>query len=375
MKRHIGFLAVFAGVLAVAQLAFWCGPHRDFSALEKRYLADAPPWSLSRVASGKWMEGAEAYVTDHFPARDALVGLDAGLRQAAGLNAVGQIYRGQEDWLIAAPLTADGAQLTRNLQAIRSFAQASGCPAALLAVPTTGAVETAMLPRLHDAYPDAAWLEQVQALADDGFAVPDLLTVFTRHADVQALYYRTDHHWTTAGAYTAYTAWCTATGRTPAPQERFTVSEHSGFYGTSYAKSGLWHTPPDALALWEDPTLPVQVTVWDADGSAPVQQDSLYFRSHLDEPDQYPVFLDGNHGRVRIQTGRSGGRLLVVRDSFAHCLAPFLAEHFSQIDLIDLRYFKQQSVSAYLAANPADEILFCYGMDSLATDRTLQALA
>ena len=116
------------------------------------------------------------------------------------------------------------------------------------------------------------------------------------------------------------------------------------------------------------------MTVWDDNKPAPTAQDGLFFRAHLAEDDKYPVFLDGNHGRVRIETGSSGGRLLVVRDSFAHCLAPFLAEHYSQIDLIDLRYFKKQTVSDYLAENPADAVLFCYGLDSLVTDKALAQL-
>ena len=88
------------------------------------------------------------------------------------------------------------------------------------------------------------------------------------------------------------------------------------------------------------------------------------------------MFLSGNHARVHIQTNAdSDRRLLVVKDSYAHALAPFLAEEYRTIDLIDLRYFKRQTISDWLAENPADEILFVYGLSSLTGDTALQWLA
>ena len=67
----------------------------------------------------------------------------------------------------------------------------------------------------------------------------------------------------------------------------------------------------------------------------------MFFRKHLDESDKYLTFLDGNHSLVTIKTGNPGGKLLLIKDSFAHCAAPFLAENFSEIYMIDLRYFKE----------------------------------
>ena len=101
----------------------------------------------------------------------------------------------------------------------------------------------------------------------------------------------------------------------------------------------------------------------------------MFFREYLEDADKYPVFLSGNHARVHIETNAdSGKRLLVIKDSYAHALAPFLVEEYSTIDLIDLRYFKQQTISSWLEENPADEILLVYGLSSLAEDKNLQWL-
>ena len=133
---------------------------------------------------------------------------------------------------------------------------------------------------------------------------------------------------------------------------------------------------PDALEIWENPDLQARVSIYDDNRTEPIESDSLFFTGHLEEGDQYPVFLDGNHSLVRIENpAAEGGRLLVVKDSFAHCLVPFLAAHYSRIDMIDLRYFKRQTVTDYLAENPCDEVLFVYGLESLATDMSLRLLA
>lgn len=370
VRREKIFLGVFVTVIAAVQGAFWLVPHESVSEKEKRVLRQPPKFSLARVADGRFMEQAEAYLMDHFPGRESLVGANAYLKQTEGLNAVGEITRGQRDWLIAAPLVDDRKQFNQNLSALQSFLETAGKPAAAMIVPTTGAVETAMLPRLHLPYPDEALLRTIQERLASTADWCDVLGAFRTHSAPERLFYRTDHHWTTEGAYTAYGLWCAETNRERMPETTYTKTEVPDFYGTSYAKSGLWATPPDTLEVWETDA-PVTVTVQDDNGKAPVTQDSLFFWEHQTEADKYPIFLDGNHGRVTIETGNEGGRLLVLRDSFAHCLAPFLTAHFSRIDLIDLRYFKKQTVSSYLEENPPDEILLCYGLDSLMTDRSI----
>lgn len=373
MKREKIFLGVFATAIAAVQGAFWLLPHEKLSEKEKRVLRQPPQLSPARLADGRFMEQAEAYLVDHFPGRDALIGANAALRQAEGLNAVGDITRGRDDWLIAAPLVDERKIFDQNLAALQSFLERTDKPASVMIVPTTGAVETAMLPRLHLPYPDEELLAAAQKSLAARAGWCDVLGTFRAQPAPERLFYRTDHHWTTEGAYEAYGLWCRETGREPTPKTAYTRTEVPGFYGTSYAKSGLWATPPDTLEVWET-GMSVTVTVQDDNMKELKKQESLFFWEHKEEVDKYPIFLDGNHGHVTIETGNKGGRLLVLRDSFAHCLSPFLTAHFSRIDLIDLRYFKKQTASAYVEENLPDEILFCYGLDSLMTDRSLAQL-
>ena len=375
--RHPRAVALLlAGALAAGQAAFWLLPRETLSEKEKRVLAAAPQPTAASLADGSLFADIDRYLADHFPGREALVGLNAYQRQAEGQNAVGEIVRGADGWLFPAPVPADRQILWDNMQAITAFAAQQDAPVYLMAVPSAGAVVSDKLPRLHLPYPDDTLLEEARRLAGDSVQWVDLLEAFRTEDQPETLYYRTDHHWTTAGAYRAYARLMEEKQASSVPQEAFAVERAPGFYGTSYAKSGLWLTAPDTLELWTDPALQATVTVYDANREEPVTQQGLYFRAYLEQADKYPVFLSGNHARVHIQTNAdSDRRLLVVKDSYAHALAPFLAEEYRTIDLIDLRYFKRQTISDWLAENPADEILFVYGLSSLTGDTALQWLA
>lgn len=366
---------LFIGIIVVMQAAFWLLPRRSFSENEKRVLSEAPQIDAAGIADGSVFRSIESYLSDHFPGRELWVGANAYLENAEGRGATEDIVRGTDDWLFTAPVSDDRETLWDNMQAITTFAEKQSVPVTMMAVPSEGAVVSDKLPALHLPYPDADLLEEARRIAGNTLHWVELYTDFCSAEQPERLYYRTDHHWTTEGAYRAYCLLMEELGQSSAPRDDFTVEQITDFYGTSYSKSGLWLTEPDTLELWTDSDIQAVTTVYDANRADPVTREGMFFREYLEDADKYPVFLSGNHARVHIETNAdSGKRLLVIKDSYAHALAPFLAEEYSTIDLIDLRYFKQQTISSWLEENPADEILLVYGLSSLAEDKNLQWL-
>ena len=366
---------LFIGIIVVMQAAFWLLPRRSFSENEKRVLSEAPQIDAAGIADGSVFRSIESYLSDHFPGRELWVGANAYLENAEGRGATEDIVRGTDGWLFTAPVSDDRETLWDNMQAITTFAEKQSVPVSMMAVPSAGAVVSDKLPALHMPYPDADLLEEARRIAGNTLHWVDLYTDFCSAEQPERLYYRTDHHWTSEGAYRAYCLLMEELGQSSVPRDDFTVEQISGFYGTSYSKSGLWLTEPDTLELWTDSDIQAVTTVYDANRADPVTREGMFFREYLEDADKYPVFLSGNHARVHIETNAdSGKRLLVIKDSYAHALAPFLAEEYSTIDLIDLRYFKQQTISSWLEENPADEILLVYGLSSLAEDKNLQWL-
>ena len=366
---------LFIGIIVVMQAAFWLLPRRSFSENEKRVLSEAPQIDAAGIADGSVFRSIESYLSDHFPGRELWVGTNAYLVNVEGRGATEDIVRGTDGWLFTAPVSDDRETLWDNMQAITTFAEKQSVPVSMMAVPSAGAVVSDKLPALHMPYPDADLLEEARRIAGNTLHWVDLYTDFCSAEQPERLYYRTDHHWTSEGAYRAYCLLMEELGQSSVPRDDFTVEQISGFYGTSYSKSGLWLTEPDTLELWTGSDIQAVTTVYDANRADPVTREGMFFREYLEDADKYPVFLSGNHARVHIETNAdSGKRLLVIKDSYAHALAPFLAEEYSTIDLIDLRYFKQQTISSWLEENPADEILLIYGLSSLAEDKNLQWL-
>ena len=366
---------LFIGIIVVMQAAFWLLPRRSFSENEKRVLSEAPQIDAAGIADGSVFRSIESYLSDHFPGRELWVGTNAYLVNVEGRGATEDIVRGTDGWLFTAPVSDDRETLWDNMQAITTFAEKQSVPVSMMAVPSAGAVVSDKLPALHLPYPDAELLEEARRIAGNTLHWVDLYTDFCSAEQPERLYYRTDHHWTSEGAYRAYCLMMEELGQSSVPRDDFTVEQITDFYGTSYSKSGLWLTEPDTLELWTGSDIQAVTTVYDANRADPVTREGMFFREYLEDADKYPVFLSGNHARVHIETNAdSGKRLLVIKDSYAHALAPFLAEEYSTIDLIDLRYFKQQTISSWLEENPADEILLVYGLSSLAEDKNLQWL-
>jgi hypothetical protein len=375
-NRNIPLVVGFCTLLLAMSLSFFVLPQKDFSENEKRVLQSIPKLNWSRLADGRFFSSLDSYISDHFAGRNFWVGLNAYHRQAIGLNAASEIYRGKNGWLMERPIDFEANRriLQNNSQTIADFAQSTDIPVSLLCVPTTGYIMKSQLPALHDAYPDDEMMQNIQAICGETVQWIDVQDTLrnTAHGNT---FYRTDHHWTSRGAYQAYQTLARAWGLIPANETEYEVASIPGFYGTTYSKSGLWATKADQIELWNDCSTQSRVSIYDENKPFPLEHESVFFETHLDAADKYPVFLDGNHGLVKIKSNAPSGKLLIIRDSFAHCLAPFLTRHFQEIDLIDLRYFKNQTVSDYMKEQKYDRILLVYGLSSLAEDRSLQWLA
>ena len=241
---------LFIGIIVVMQAAFWLLPRRSFSENEKRVLSEAPQIDAAGIADGSVFRSIESYLSDHFPGRELWVGANAYLENVEGRGATEDIVRGTDGWLFTAPVSDDRETLWDNMQAITTFAEKQSVPVSMMAVPSAGAVVSDKLPALHMPYPDADLLEEARRIAGNTLHWVDLYTDFCSAEQPERLYYRTDHHWTSEGAYRAYCLLMEELGQSSVPRDDFTVEQISGFYGTSYSKSGLWLTEPDTLELW-----------------------------------------------------------------------------------------------------------------------------
>lgn len=358
---------IFCGFLLTMLVLFIAMPKKAYSASEKRNLSQAPAFTWQELLTGSFREDFESFLTDQTPGRNLWVGIGAYYYLLTGNNGANGVYLGSDGYLINDPQDMSG--LMRNIGFIEECAEHMSVPTTVLIAPSTGYICSDKLPSVHLSYQDDAYYAQM-ADAFDTAEFVDLREVFrAEYADGNQIYYRTDHHWTAYGAYTAYRALADVLGYTPHAQGDYEITAYDGFYGTTYSTSGFWLTDPDRIEVWDNKANDGGLHVTITDGSRTIEQDEMFFYTHLDEDDKYPVYLDGNHPYTVITNANASSdeKLLVVKDSFAHSLVPFLADHYAEIIMVDMRYYSNP-IPELVEREGIDRVLFVYSIDNLAVD-------
>lgn len=373
--NRIKYLPLFVFIIFIFCFAIWFifAPKTKYSSNEKRYLSDFPVINVENVLSGQFGEDFEKFFADHFPLRSFFVGANSYYNLAIGNNGADGVYYCKNGYLINEPINSDST-LKRNLTAITDFAEIVDVPVNAMFVPSTGYIMDDVLPKIHNKYNDDEYFELCnQKLSDSNINFVDLRDDFKQaYSNNTQLYYKTDHHWTTEGAFIAYNIFCNSQKLSPVKKDIFTIKNYENFYGTTYSTSGFWFNGSDVIQVWNntnnsEKNISVEIT---EDGKTE-KFGSLFFYNHLNEDDKYPVFIDGNHALTTIVNSNvKSGTIVVVKDSFSHCFAPFIAENYNKVILVDMRYYKK-SVSDIVKENNAEQVLFLYGIDNIAKDTDL----
>ena len=358
---------LFMGFVTILALLTFVLPPKEYSENEKRILAPFPQFTAESVLSGTFQKELESYMADHLAGRDFFVGLNAYFDRLLGRNTLSDIYYCDGGYLINAPQRASSQSFEKNMANFERFSKECGIPSTLMIVPTAGYIMEDKLPPFHAQYRDDELFRLASELTPSLSFLDVRKSLYDAYADENTqVYYRTDHHLTSAGSHILYKEFCKNVGTSAPPETVYTVTEHDGFYGTTYSGSGYFLTEPDKIEI-RDLGEDIKVTLEEKDSKA---SDTMFFLEHLGKKDMYPVFLDGNHGYVHIENTHSyGGNLLIIRDSYAQSFAPFLAHNYRNIYMLDMRYYRA-SMADFVKANNIDRILYLYGLNTLLTDES-----
>lgn len=359
------FFAIFLGGLFLWHIVL---PDRERSETENRTLAQLPVFTWQGLKDGTYTEDLEEYFADQFPLRDGWTGLKARVEQLLGKSEFNGVYL-CGDTLISKVEMPDAALVEKNLSYIQRLGESAEATVSLGLIPSAAEVWKDKLPYGADSWDQAELL--TTAGETTGLPTVDFTAALSAHSDGQ-IFYRTDHHWTTLGAFYGANAVLGALGKELLKENGFTHETASNdFYGTLYSTSGIHWLDPDTMEYWVSGE-GLTVTSWRTGAEEPA---ALYDRSYLEKKDKYSSFLGGNQPLcvIKNENVSDGSKLLLVRDSYADALAPFLAQRFSEVHLIDLRYYRMP-VSAYAAENDIQDILVCYSVQNFISDRNLVLL-
>ncbi|NCC67375.1 MAG: hypothetical protein EOM14_04135 [Clostridia bacterium] len=361
-------IVLFTAFIAVFFILFLATPDVKFSEQENRELSQVPAFSFEKLFSGKFTESFESYTTDQFPLRDSWITVKARTELLAGKKSNKGVYLCAGDMLIEAFVKPDDKQLETNIDAVSAFSESADVPVYFALIPGAAEIYSNLLPKDAPNYSQREVIDWCYERS--GANNIDLYTILSEHKG-EYIFYRTDHHWTSLGAFYGYTALMDGMGEISSSMMSFTrqvVSDE--FYGTVYSKSGITWVKSDTIEIFakQEPSTTVMNY---SDGEGVVT--ALYDESFLDKKDKYSMFLGGITPMVTIKTGAADApSLLIVRDSYTDSLAPFFQDNFSNIFIIDLRYYKsqlmQQSLKDFIAQNGVDEVLICYSVSNFASD-------
>lgn len=366
------FLAMVFGFTAVSLLK----PDTDFSEKENRMLAKMPDLTVGDVLDGTFARDYETYLTDQFFWRNEWIGVKTNVERLMLKQEINDIYFAKDGYLIEKHSGSfDSPAALQNISTLAEFLEAQQAVfgaehVKAMIVPNAVEILKEKLPPFAKSPQEGEFLVRVQEGLPEGSFI-DAGNILRAHTNEQ-LYYRTDHHWTTAAARHVYKAWAEEIGLSIVPDEEYAqeiLTEE--FYGTIEAKVNT-KVQADVLTAWKPlKTVPYTVTLNRDEANV---KDSLYDLSYLDTRDKYAVYFGGNQPLVEIATeAESERRLLVIKDSYAHCFVPFAVQDFSAVTMIDLRYFNE-SLSAYMQANEFTDVLVLYNASGFAEDTSIGKL-
>ena len=344
-------------------------PSRDFSDQENRFLAQFKAPTLKTLRSGEFMEKFEDYVTDQFPLRDQWIQLKAYSERALGKQENNKVYFGTDGQTLFAQFNAPSpGDLEQKVGFVNALGQNLTVPVYFSLVPDKSWVWADLLPANAPNVDDGSTIQQAAELCGDEITFIDLRGPLTGTEDS---FYRTDHHWTTMGAYRGYLGLMQGMGDSGGIYDYPLTLCSDSFYGTTYSSSGAaWVEPDSIYAVIPEGGTGGRVTV-DRYPEGVAIPGGLYYPEKLEVKDKYAYFLGGNQPLCVIKNpDAAGGRLLVIRDSYSDSLAPFLAEEFQEVHLFDLRY-NNKSLKQYVADNGIDQVLVLYSANNFNTDENL----
>lgn len=369
-KAYSRFITVlfslFIGGILIWSLVL---PDRDRSDTENRTLAQWPAFSWEALKDGSYTKKVEEYFADQFPMRDEWTGLKAQSEHAIGKTEFNDVYLAEDDILISKIEKPDQQLLDMTFGYLDRLVENTSADVSLGLIPSAAEIWKDKLPYGAESWDQKAFLDQVDGL---GLPTVDFWSALTEHAD-ENIFYHTDHHWTTLGAFYGANAVLESMGKKPLDRTDFTPEIASDqFYGTLYSQSGIHWVNPDTMEYWvKDDGL--KITSWRTGKPVP---STLYDRTYLEKKDKYSSFLGGNQPLCVIENEHldNAGKILIVRDSYSDALAPFLAQRFSEVHLMDFRQY-HGSLSQYVVDNEIDNIIVLFSIPNFITDRNLVFLS
>lgn len=401
MKKILQYpiAVLFALFISVFFLVDVFNSDRAFSEFENTSLAQKPAFSWSSFVDGSFGIKYVKYINEQFLGRDNWISMKAVADMGLGRIESHGVTYGDDHYLMekleivedqnypanAGTNIVKQTSLDRSNGMVSSFLQMYDQPITFSLVPNSYAILEDEVPTGFPGADQQAYTQQIYRTlseADDQLEIVDFSDALSQHKD-EYIYYRTDHHWTTLGAYYAYVAYCEQKGLTPVSLEELKENKVEDFYGTFYSKAKRPSQPADTITwydvdvdefafvanLQQDKQLAQLGEVVQEDGLELLRVDGMMDQRKFEVRDKYAAFMWGNSGYVKIKSSHNlnhqegkTSRLLLFKDSYANSMIPYLTYNYDEIIVVDLRYMAKSTKE--LMQEEFDDIFVMYNFST-----------
>ena len=364
MKNKI-FFAIIIIVWGALIILNFIVPKKTFSEQENRNLAKLPSFSFEKLINGKYAEELDTYINDHFVFRNTWLKIKSFTERALGKDENNNVYIGSDGYLFERFDVTENNLNNIQIAAkrINSLADKISIPVYYALVPNSIYINQEKLPSNVEVYNQEKLIKNMYLNMPNTKNV-NVIDTLKLNKD-NYIYFKTDHHMTSFGAYLVYKEFCEAANITPAELSEFKkVTVSNQFLGTFDSKAQIINQEPDTITIYQnDVNTNLEEVVYDNETTK-----SIYNVEFLDKNDKYSFFLNGNNAKVVVKSKvKNNKKLLVIKDSYAHIMAQFLCQNYEEVHFIDPRYYNLP-ISDYTVENEISEVLVLYNVSNIVTD-------
>lgn len=369
-KQYLKSAVVFLAIIFIFPIMIFFSKKKEFSETENRSLEKFPEMKAEAIKDKSFMNGIETYLSDHFPFRIGWVKTKLNLERITGKELINGIYILDKAMYEKLP-DPDYDEIEKSVTAINDFARENeDMKVFVMLVPTSAEIYKDEFEAYHTQIDQKKLINSIYSKFIRNVNTIDIYGAMYS-ARNEYIYYRTDHHWTTKGAFTAYKY---AAGKMGLKSyENYDIETVSDSYrGTFYSKCLYDGVKPDLIDIYKPENDVKALSTVLNNGVGEEFADDIYFDEFLETNDKYCVFLGRNRAFTKIKTNADTDRkLLVIKDSYANCFVPFMMQNYSEIAVIDPRYLKT-GLEEFVNPDDYDHTLFLYNASTFSTDKNVK---
>lgn len=312
-------------------------PSKDFSEQENRKLEKKPNFSIDSLEENIFTKKYEKYISDQFPMRNAWISVKAETDRLLGKKESNDVFIGEDGYLFQKFKNPKEEETNEKIEALNRFSDKfKNVYKYIMIVPNSYEVIKDKLPKNAPVIDQITYINKIRDNVN-GYTWVDSYNDLEKNKD-KNIYYKTDHHWTTKGAYYGYKSFEKAAKLNEKNEDNYNILKVTdNFYGSSYSRGGFRGISGDDIEVYI-PKNNEDILVDYIEENK--KSSSMYDTTFLNKKDKYGLFFGGNHSLVKIKTlSDSDKRLIVFKDSYANSFVPFLIDDYSEILMVDLRYY------------------------------------